>query len=163
MKKMLAAIGFAAFVVSNSAHALDRAVARRLQLKSKRHLQGRIMTRQAENVLSRMTIAMMTALIGACSGAPGESDFVTACIEEGQRGVNQAFDRELGIDRETFCKCAAKEARATLSADAQRAMILDMQGKKQEAGAISSKMSEAEQMAFMKGAAEVFEKCAGAK
>jgi hypothetical protein len=134
----------------------------RLQLKSKHRLQGTIMTKQAKNVISRMTIAMMTALIGACSGAPGESDFVTACIEEGQRGVNRAFTKEMGIDRETFCKCAAKEASATLSADAQRAMILDMQGKAQEAGAISSKMSESEQMAFMKGGVEVFEKCARA-
>jgi hypothetical protein len=121
------------------------------------------MTKQAENVISLGTIAVMTALIGACSGAPGESEFVTACLEEGQRGVNQAFSREMGINRETFCKCAAQEARATLSADAQRAMILDMQGKKQEAGEISSKMSESEQMAFMKGVAEVFEKCAEAK
>ncbi len=114
----------------------------------------------------KKTLAVAAALIGACSGAPGESDFVTACIEEGQRGVNQALTREMGINRETFCKCAAKEASATLSADAQRAMILDMQGKAQEAGAISSKMSESEQMAFMKGAAELFEKCgraAGAK
>lgn len=110
-----------------------------------------------------MTIAVMAALIGACSGGPSESEFVTACLKEGQRGVNKAFTREMGINRDTFCKCAAKEARATLSADAQRAMILDMEGKKQEASAISSKMSESQQMAFMKGGIEVFGKCAGAK
>jgi hypothetical protein len=71
------------------------------------------------------------------------------------------LDRQMGVNRDTFCKCAAKEARSTLSADAQRAMILDMEGKKQEARAISSKMSESEQMAFMKGGLEVFGKCAG--
>ena len=120
------------------------------------------MIKQVENAMSRMTIAMIASLIGACSGAPGESEFEAACLEEGRSGVNQAFTREMGVNRETFCKCAAKEARATLSADAQRAMILDMQGKKQEASAISSKMSESDQMAFMKGGAEVFEKCAKA-
>jgi hypothetical protein len=34
--------------------------------------------------------------------------------------------------------------------------ILDMQSKKHEASAISSTMSDADQMAFMKGAAAVF-------
>jgi hypothetical protein len=42
-------------------------------------------------------------------------------------------------------------------------LILDMQGKKQEAGAISSKMSDADQMAFMQGAANIFGKWAGAR
>ena len=42
-------------------------------------------------------------------------------------------------------------------------MILDMQGKKQEAGAISSKMSDADQMALMQGAANIFGKCVGAR
>jgi hypothetical protein len=50
-------------------------------------------------------------------------------------------------------------AKTTLSADEQRAMILDMQSKKHEASAISSTMSDADQMAFMKGAAAVFENC----
>jgi hypothetical protein len=40
-------------------------------------------------------------------------------------------------------------------------MVLDMQGKGQEARAISSKMSDADQMAFMKGGMAVFGKCVG--
>ena len=121
------------------------------------------MIKRAEKALSGMAIAMLTALVGACSGGPGESEFVAACLQEGQKAVNKAFTREMGVNREAFCKCAAKEAKAILSADAQRAMILDMQGKKQEASSISSKMSESQQMAFMKGGIEVFGKCAGAK
>lgn len=121
------------------------------------------MTKQAKTLMSRMTIAVMAALIGACSGGPSESEFVSACLKEGGNVASKRLDREMGVNRDTFCKCAAKEAKTILSADAQRAMILDMQGKKQEASAISSKMSESEQMAFMKGGMEVFEKCAGAK
>ena len=119
------------------------------------------MTRQAKKLISRMTIAATAALIGACSGGPSESEFVAACLKEGEKGANKALRREMGVKSEEFCKCAAKAARATLSADAQRAMILDMQGKPGEARAISSKMSESEQMAFMKGGIEIFGKCAG--
>jgi len=116
---------------------------------------------RAEKALSGMAIAMLTALVGACSGGPGESEFVAACLKEGEIGANKALRGEMGVKSDEFCKCTAKVARATLSADAQRAMILDMQGKPGEARAITSKMSESEQMAFMKGGIEVFGKCAG--
>jgi hypothetical protein len=54
-----------------------------------------------------------------------------------------------------------KESRSQLSADGRRAMMLDMQGKKQEASAISAKMSESEQAAFMKGGMAVLQTCVG--
>ena len=93
-----------------------------------------------------------------------EAEFVAACLKEGERSVaNKALRKEMGVKGDEFCKCVAKEARTNLSADAQRAMILDMQGKKQEAQAISSKMSDADQMAFMKGGTTVFGKCVGAR
>ena len=106
----------------------------------------------------------LSALLAACNSGPSEAEFVGACLKEGERSVaNKALRKEMGVKGDEFCKCAAKEARTTLSADAQRAMILDMQGKKQEASAISSKMSDADQMAFMKGASTIFGKCAGAR
>lgn len=121
------------------------------------------MVKQSKYASCCVSIVVMAALLPACSGGPGESEFVAACLQEGQKSVNKAFTKEMGVNRDAFCKCAAKEAKSMLSADAQQAMILDMQGKKQEASAITSKMSESQQMAFMKGAMEVFGKCVGAK
>ena len=115
-------------------------------------------------MLCRVTAVIVATLLVACDSGPSESDFLTACLKEGERNVaNKMLRKEMGVKGDAFCKCAAKEAKATLSTDARRAMILDMQGKNQEASAISSKMSDADQMAFMKGTAEVFGKCMGAR
>ncbi len=115
-------------------------------------------------MLCRVMAVILAALLAACDSGPSEAEFLAACLKEGERSVaNKALRKEMGVKGDAFCKCAAKEARTTLSADAQRAMILDMQGKKQEASAISSKMSEADQMAFMKGASTIFGKCAGTR
>lgn len=115
-------------------------------------------------MLCRVMPVILAALLAACDSGPSEAEFLAACLKEGERSVaNKALRKEMGVKGDAFCKCAAKEARTTLSADAQRAMILDMQGKKQEASAISSKMSDADQMAFMKGATTIFGKCTGAR
>jgi hypothetical protein len=100
-------------------------------------------------------------LLAACGQGPSESEFVTACLKEGEIAVNKARNREMGLNSETACKCAAKEATASMSADARQSMILNMQGKKQESKAITGKMSEAEKMAAMNAALELFKKCAG--
>jgi hypothetical protein len=111
------------------------------------------------------TGALFAILIAACNGASGDdSDFLTACLKEGENTASQMLDKEMGVTREAFCKCGAKAAKASLSKDAYRAMVLDMQGRKQEATAITSKMSEFDQMALFKGMSEVFDTCAaGAK
>ena len=109
-----------------------------------------------------LAAVFVSALIAGCDSGPGDSEFETACLTEGQRGANKAMRREMGVKDATFCQCVAKESRAQLSADARRAMMLDMQGKKQEASAISARMNEGEQAAFMKGAMTVLEKCVGA-
>jgi hypothetical protein len=121
------------------------------------------MIRHARDALSGVGIVLITALIGACSSGPGDSEFVAACLKEGGNAASNMLDQELGVTRESYCKCAAEQAGSSLSADARRAMILDMEGKKGEASAISSKMSESEQMAFMQGAIDIFQKCAGAQ
>lgn len=121
------------------------------------------MIKRAKDVLSGVMITLMAVLIGACSSGPSESEYVAACLKEGGNVASKRLDKEMGVSRDSFCKCAAREAKSMLSADAQRAMILDMEGKKQEASAISSKMTETEQMAFMKGTIEIFGKCTGAK
>jgi hypothetical protein len=115
-------------------------------------------------ILCGVTAVILTALLAACDSGPSEGEFVAACLAEGERNVaNKALRKEMGVKGDQFCKCVGKEARTTLSADAQRAMILDMQGKKQEAAAVSSKMSNADQMAFMHGATNIFGKCVGAR
>jgi hypothetical protein len=105
--------------------------------------------------------AVMAALLAGCDSGPGDSEFETACLKEGERGANKAMRREMGVKDATFCKCVTTESRSQLSADGRRAMMLDMQGKKQEASAISAKMNDAEQAALMKGGMAVLEKCVG--
>jgi len=121
------------------------------------------MTRRRMPMVGHAAVILMAALLAACEGGASDQEFVTACLQEGQRGgaTNQMLDKELGVTRETSCKCAAKEARATLSKDAYRAMVLEMAGKRDEARAISSKMSDSEQMSFITGVGSVFEKCLG--
>jgi hypothetical protein len=111
------------------------------------------------NVSRSIAAAAFAALIVGCDSGPSDSEFETACLTEGQRGANKMMRREMGVKDAAFCKCVTKEARSQLSADARRAMMLDMQGKKVEASAISSKMNDAEQAAFMKGGMTVFQKC----
>jgi hypothetical protein len=88
---------------------------------------------------------------------------VAACLKEGQGFASQLLDKELGVSRDQFCTCGAGVARSTLSADGYQAMVLEMQGRSQEARAITSKMSDAEQMAAIQVAASMLEKCAGVK
>jgi hypothetical protein len=82
-----------------------------------------------------------------------------ACLNEGARGANKALRREMGVKSDVFCKCVAKEARSQLSAEGRQAMMLDMQGKAQEARAITAKMKDADQMEFMKGGMAVMQAC----
>jgi hypothetical protein len=69
------------------------------------------------------------------------------------------LDKELGISREEFCKCGAPIAKSSLSSDGYRAMILEMQGKGEEARTITAKMSESEQRASLEVLGTMLEKC----
>ena len=119
------------------------------------------MTAKGKRMLCRMTVAIMVTLLAACDGGPSESEFVAACIKEGETGANKMLRREMGFKSETGCQCMAKEAASSLSADARQSMILNMQGKMQESKAIMAKMSEADKMAAMNAALELLKKCAG--
>ena len=108
-----------------------------------------------------MAGVITAAMLAACSGSPGESEFIAACMKEGESVVNQRRDKQMGVDRSAFCKCATQEAKATLSADGQRATMLSMQGKKEEARAITAKMSGTEQEAHLMAGVSVMKKCIG--
>ncbi len=97
-------------------------------------------------------------LLAACDSGPGESEFVAACLKEGQRGINNA----MGIDRDKFCKCGAKAALASVSDNGRRLLVWEMEGgKRQEIAALQSKMSDEEKMQVVKASFEVMGKCIG--
>lgn len=104
-------------------------------------------------------VAVLAAVLAACDGGPSDSELQTACLAEGQAGVNKAMRKEMGIAGDAFCKCVAREARARISAEGRQAMLLDMQGKAQEARKVSMKMNDAEQKAFMEGGLGVMQAC----
>jgi hypothetical protein len=114
-------------------------------------------------MMIRLSIVALAAGLAACDGGPSDSEMKTACLAEGKAGANKMMRREMGIDSDVFCDCVAKEARAQVSADGRQAMILDMQGKVQEARKISMKMSDAEQQKFMQSGMAVLGKCLGAR
>ena len=115
----------------------------------------------ANRQLSRSgAAALFIVLAGGCDSGPSDSEFITACLAEGERGANKMMRREMGVKGEEFCKCGAKEARSVFSPQARQAMVLGMQGKKAEAHAIGEKMSAQEQDAFMKGTMTIFNTCA---
>ena len=83
-------------------------------------------------------------------------------MTEGQGAASQLLDKELGVTRDAFCKRGAPIARASLSSHGHGAMILDMQGKREEARSITSKMNESDRQAALKVLGDTLEKCAGA-
>jgi hypothetical protein len=115
-----------------------------------------------ENTMkSTWVLALVSAaLLAACDTGPSEAEFLAVCLKEGQTAVNQAISKRMGIDRDKYCKCAAKEARTALSADGYRWMMLNMENKKTESRALAAKMNEAQQTELMAAALEVSAKCA---
>ena len=103
---------------------------------------------------------MVAALLAACDSGPGEAQYLAVCLKEGQTRANQALSRRMGVDRDAYCKCAAKEVQSSVSAEGRRWMMLNMEEKKQEARALQAKLSDKEQEGLMKAALEVFGKCA---
>lgn len=116
------------------------------------------MRRRMTGLCCSLAVVAMAILPSACGTGSSEGEFVAACMAEGN-GANQAFGGELGADRLTTCKCMAKGAKSSLSPKLFHVMILDMQGKKQEAYEITSKMNGNEQMDAMGATMQVFGKC----
>ena len=110
---------------------------------------------------STWVLALVSAaVLAACDTGPSESEFLAVCLKEGQTAVNQALSKRMGIDRDKYCKCTAKQARTVLSAEGYRWMMLNMENKKQEARALQAKMNDAQQTELMAAAIEVSAKCA---
>lgn len=59
---------------------------------------------KARSLTPALTLGTIVCALLACSSGPSESEFAAACMQEGQRGVNQAMSRQMGVvNRETFC------------------------------------------------------------
>ena len=52
--------------------------------------------------LSRRNVAaaLALALVAACDSGPSDSEFITACLAEGERGANKMMRREMGVKGE---------------------------------------------------------------
>jgi hypothetical protein len=85
-------------------------------------------------------VAAAGAALGGCGGGPAAGEFVQACMN--QKGVQMVKVTE------EMCRCAAKQAHENLDPKLQRAMVLDMQGKKQEAEALVADLSFEERAQF---------------
>ena len=105
-----------------------------------------------------MLAASVATVLLACDSGPSESEYLAVCVKEGQSAANQRLSKAMGINRDTFCKCAAKEAH-DLSADGRRWMLLNMQNKKEEARALQAKLSDSAQEGLMKAGFEIVGKC----
>jgi hypothetical protein len=116
------------------------------------------MYKKSMRALQLAPAALVAALLAGCGGGTGE--FVEACMKESGGMGGETFEREMGMKKEEFCKCGAKTAKSSLSGKAFHAMVLDMQGKKQEALEITSKMDPQEQQQLYMGMASVFQQCA---
>ena len=122
-----------------------------------------MMITRPEHISCVGAVIVACALLTACGGGgAGSTEFVEACLKEGSSAASQMLDRELGVDRKAFCECGEPIAKSALSTEGYRAMVLDMQGKGEEARAITSKMNEAEQMASLEVLAKMMDQC-GAK
>lgn len=115
------------------------------------------MYKKSMTVVRLAPAAVVAALLAGCGGGTGE--FVEACMKESGGMGGPMFEQEMGVKKEEFCKCGAKTAKSSLSGKAFHAMVLDMQGKKQEAYEITSKMDTQEQQQLFMGMATVFQNC----
>lgn len=108
----------------------------------------------------KTTALIVATLLTACGSGPSESEYLAVCLKEGQTRVNQAITKQMGVDRDAYCKCAAKEVQTTVSPEGRRWMMFNMENKKQEARALKAKFSDKEQQGLMAAALQVFGKCA---
>jgi hypothetical protein len=96
-------------------------------------------------------LAAAGAVLGGCGGGINDGEFVQACMN--QKGVQMVKVTE------DMCQCAAKYSRENLDPKLQRAMVLNMQGKKQESEALVADMNFDERAAFAMQQFEVIGAC----
>jgi hypothetical protein len=112
--------------------------------------------RSKKNTSARLAVACgaLTTLLMGCAQGPSEAEFVQACMKSSspQMGVTEAM-----------CQCAAGEAKSTLPSELYSAMVLDMQGRKQEAEAAASHLSFEQRADFAMKQFAILGKCVETK
>jgi len=89
---------------------------------------GRIDMKNSQRFPVILWPTIAAAALSACGGGLGDAEFVEACMRSSSpQGAT-----------EVMCQCGAREARALLEPKLFDAMVLDMQGKTQEAEALVS-------------------------
>ena len=88
---------------------------------------------------------------GGCGAGVNDGEFVQACMN--QKGVQMVKVTE------EMCRCAAKYSRENLYPRLQKAMVLNMQGRKQESEALVEGMSFEERAKFAMQQFEVIGAC----
>ncbi|HKQ14822.1 MAG TPA: hypothetical protein VJT80_15415 [Steroidobacteraceae bacterium] len=96
-------------------------------------------------------VAAASTALGGCGGGASEGEFVQACMN--QKGVQMVKMTE------EMCRCAAKYSREHLEPKLQQAMVLNMQGRKQESEALVEGMSFDERAEFAMKQFEVVGAC----
>ena len=97
--------------------------------------------------------AAVVALGGCAGGGPGEGEFVQACMNQSQNSIQMVKVTE------EMCRCAAKYSRENFDARLQRVMVLNMQGRNQEAEALIGDMSFDDRARFAEQQFEVIGQC----
>jgi hypothetical protein len=92
-------------------------------------------------------------MLVACAGGASEGEFVEACLKGGSQEMATT----------EICQCGAREAHARLSAQHFHAMVLDMQGKKQEAEQLLGDLSFDDRAKFAMEQFEVLGACLNGK
>jgi hypothetical protein len=102
-------------------------------------------------IVSTVVAAALLAALGGCGGGPAEGEFVQACMN--QKGVQMVQVTE------AMCRCAAKYSHENLEPRLQQAMVLNMQGRKQESEALVEDLSFEERAKFAMQQFEVIGAC----
>jgi hypothetical protein len=101
---------------------------------------------------TRIVYALVAAgALGGCGGGINEGEFVQACMN--QKGVQMVKVTE------EMCQCAARFTRENFEPKLQKAMVLNMQGKKQESEALVEGLSFEERAQFAMQQFEVIGAC----
>jgi hypothetical protein len=107
--------------------------------------------KRTTNLCALAAASVVVGALSGCGGGPGDGEFVQACMN--QKGVQMVKVTE------QMCQCAAKYSRENFDPKLQRAMVLNMQGRKQESEALIEGMSFEERAQFAIQQFEVIGSC----
>lgn len=97
--------------------------------------------------------SVATIWLGACTAGPSDGEFVEACMKSNATEVATA----------AICQCGAREARKRVSPQHFQAMVMHMQGKKQEAEQLLGDLSFEDRAKFAMEQFEVLGACLNEK